>query len=155
MKQNFEKLIQDFCKLCDIADHRAVLNGAPVAVDEVNFSITYNEIAAPDRVCVFGDFGAVPAGQKLKVYQALLESNLYSYENDTAVFTLSPESGHVICASRFLLQPLSAEELRGVVTLMSQKAKEWRAHSFEGHRAPGTAVRRGSDQAASLPATRT
>ena len=126
MKNDFEKLVQNFCQLCGIADSASVAKGAAVNVDDVVFSIVYNEESAPDRVQLFCDYGTVPKGQEEASYRALLEANLVAYDSDTAVFSLSPETRHVICASRFALQSFGAEELRGVMAFFSQKAKEWR-----------------------------
>ena len=46
------------------------------------------------------------------------------------MFAVSPESGRVICATRFRLEHLHADELLGVMTLLSSKARQWREHFF-------------------------
>lgn len=130
MQKDFERLIQDFCRLCSIADTERVAKGAAVEVDDVAFSIVYDESSAPDRLHLFCDYGEVPKGQEEATYRALLETNLVVYGSDTAVFSLSPETGRVVCATRFALQNFRAEELRGVMTYMSQSAKEWRQNDF-------------------------
>lgn len=130
MNHKFEDLIKDFCRLCGIADIASVAAGAAIDVDGVHFSIAYAE-ALPDRLCVFCDYGEVPEGREKEVYRALLETNLFVYPDDTAVFSVSPETGRVICATRFRLDPLRAEELRDIMTSLSQKAREWRVHFFD------------------------
>lgn len=131
MKKDYEKLVEDFCRLCGVDEVQQVTTGEAVDVDDVNFSLSYDEKAAADRVSVYCDYGPVPEGREAEVYRALLETNLFIYASDSAVFSLSPETGRVVCATRFALKPLSAEELRGVMTFLSQKAKEWRQHYFD------------------------
>ena len=130
MKTTFENLMKDFCRLCGIAESASVAAGAAIDVDSVHFSVAHDE-ALPDRLCVFCDYGEVPEGREKDVYRALLETNLFVYPGDAAVFSLSPESGRVICATRFLLDPLRAEELRDVMVSLSRKAREWRVHFFD------------------------
>lgn len=131
MKEKFEKLVQDFCKLCAVAEASDVAAGAPVAVDGVNFSLVYSEKTAPDRVMVFCDYGHPPEDRKAVVYRALLEANLFVYNTDTAVFSVSPEHGNVICASRFMLEGLRGEQLRDILAQMSHSAKAWREHYLD------------------------
>lgn len=134
MKKMYETLIADFCALTGVVDPTqiaALINGNAVEIDGVDFSLAYSETEAPDRLMIFCDYGAIPQGEELEVYRALLEANLFTYSSDSAVFATIPGSNHVLCAHRFALNGLNAEALRGIVGFISERARDWRHTHFD------------------------
>ena len=134
MKKIYETLIADFCALTGIVDPTqiaALINGNAIEIDNVDFSLAYSETEAPDRIMIFCDYGAIPQGEELRVYRALLEANLFTYSSDTAVFAAITGSNHVLCANRFALNGLNAEELRGILGFISERARNWRHTHFD------------------------
>lgn len=134
MKKIYETLIADFCALTGIVDPAqitALINGNAIEIDHIDFSLAYSETEAPDRIMIFCDYGAIPQGKELEVYRALLEANLFTFSSDSAVFAAIPESNHVLCANRFALNGLNAEELRGILGFMSERARVWRHTHFD------------------------
>lgn len=134
MQQQYVQLIDSFCKLVgvkELADIAAVVDGAAIDIDDIRFTFAYHAISAPNRLMVFCDLGEVPEQHKTKVYRALLETNLYLYEADAAVYSIMPESGRALCATRFMLDQLKVEELRSIVTLLAQRAHDWRRSHFD------------------------
>lgn len=134
MQQQYVRLIESFCALLSITDSAAmtsVVQGGAIDIDDVRFSFAYSATNAPDRLLVFCDYGAVPEQQQAKVYRSLLETNLFLYDSDAAVYSVMPDSGRVLCATRFMLQALKPEELRSIVTLLAQRATDWRRSHFD------------------------
>lgn len=151
MKELFENLVQDFCKLCDIKDAASIAAGAPVDIDGVIFCLAYKDLA-PDRIMIFCDYGPAPKGREAQAYRSLLETNLCVYETDSAVFSVTPEKGNVICAARFALKSLEAEDLRGVLTHMSRMATDWRRHHLDPEKPVMPSSMQGSGMAGKLAA---
>ena len=134
MKKFYEALIADFCALTGVVDPTqiaALINGNAVEIDGVDFFLGYSETEAPDRIMIFCDYGAIPQGEELEVHRALLEANLFTYSSDSAVFATLPGSNHVLCANRFALNGLNAEELRGILGFISERARYWRHTHFD------------------------
>jgi hypothetical protein len=134
MKALYSTLIGDFCKLVGIAeagDIEALAAGRPVEIDDISFTFGYDEEQAPDRLMVFCDYGPVPEKEQAKVYRALLETNLFLYESDSAVFSVMPQTGRALCATRFQLAALRGDELRSILVYLAQCAHAWRRGHFD------------------------
>ncbi len=153
MTPHYLNLVKAFCKLAGVAeaDVDALAQGGPIEINGVGFTFGHNEVNAPDRMLVFCDYGPVPEGAQAKSYRALLETNLFLFESDTAVFSIMPESGRALCAVRFMLEPLRADELRAILVFLAQRALDWRRTHFDvGIPAADTAAAHGNPMAASL-----
>lgn len=134
MQAHYDKLIGDFCTLINVADPAEIAalgKGRPIDIDDITFTFGYNEAQAPDRLLVFCDFGPVPQDSQAAVYRALLETNLYLYENDLAVFSILPNTGRALCATRFSVAGMGGQELLGMVTYLAERAHEWRRSHFD------------------------
>jgi hypothetical protein len=125
-KQQYEQLIHQLCNLCQIKGAQGILEGGPVAVNDVVFSLAHHEQVSPDTLLVYCDFGAVEAGREAQAYRALLETNLLMYAGNGPIYTLSPATGRVVFANRYRLGGMDAVMLRSILAHLAAKAMDWR-----------------------------
>jgi len=139
MQAQYTSLIHQFCTLVGVhgaGDIDALANGHPLEIDGIGFTFGHDPQQAPDRLLVFCDYGPVPKTLEAKVYRALLETNLFLYESDGGVFSILPDTGRALCATRFQLSTLRAEELRSILVYLSGRAHAWRHSHFDVALAP-------------------
>ncbi|MBP1313275.1 CesT family type III secretion system chaperone [Herbaspirillum huttiense F1] len=129
-RQHYEQLIHQLCNLCQIKGAQGILEGGPVAVNDVVFSLAHHEQLSPDTLLVYCDFGAVEAGREAQAYRALLETNLLMYAGNGPIYTLSPATGRVVFANRYRLGGMDAAMLRSILAHLAAKAMDWRKDQF-------------------------
>ncbi|ALU89651.1 hypothetical protein Hrubri_2466 [Herbaspirillum rubrisubalbicans M1] len=129
-KQHYEQLIQQLCNLCQIKGAQGILEGGPVAVNDVVFSLAHHEQLSPDTLLVYCDFGAVEVGREAQAYRALLETNLLMYAGNGPMYTLSPATGRIVFANRYRLSGMDAVTLRSILAHLAAKAMDWRKDQF-------------------------
>ncbi|HEX6705246.1 MAG TPA: CesT family type III secretion system chaperone [Albitalea sp.] len=134
----FEQLVKDFCTLCNMEEPERILQGGPIAVDDIVFSLIYSETVNPDLIFIYGDFGDLPTGKEQAALRALLEANLYLYTGNGPVFAMSTDTGRVVSAQHQRLVDIKAADLRSALVKLADQAKLWRQHHFLGDsRKPG------------------
>lgn len=126
----FEQLVRDFCRLCGMEEPERILQGGPIAVDDVVFSLVYSDAVNPDLCFIYCDFGELPAGKEAPAMKALLEANLYLHTGSGPVFAVSADSGRVVAADHRRVVDVKAADLRGALVKLSEQAKLWRTHHF-------------------------
>ena len=126
----FEQLVKDFCSLCGMGEPERILQGGPIAVDDIVFSLVYSETVNRELVYIYCDFGDMPKGRELEAHKALLEANLYLHTGGGPVFAISVETGRVVSADHRRLAGLKAEDLRAALVKSADQAKQWRQHHF-------------------------
>ncbi|MDB5765074.1 MAG: hypothetical protein JWQ21_4069 [Herminiimonas sp.] len=129
-RKYFEKLIEEFCALGEVEGASGIVQGGPVAVNGVVFSLIYNEAVQKDVMFVYCDFGAAAIGREAEVYRALLETNLLLYPVNGPMYTVSPETGRVVFVNRYWLEHLNPQGLGNILAHLSDKAKNWREDQF-------------------------
>jgi hypothetical protein len=126
----FAQLVKDFCTLCGMEEPERILQGGPIAVDDIVFSLVYSESVNPDLVFIYCDFGELPRGRETEAGKALLEANLYLHTGGGPVFAISVETGRVVSADHRRLVDTKAEALRALLVKSADQAKQWRQHHF-------------------------
>jgi hypothetical protein len=150
----FEQLVRDFCKLCGMEEPERILQGGPIAVDDIVFSLVYSETVNAERCFIYCDFGELPKGQEAPAMRALLEANLYLHTGSGPVFAMSNDTGRVVAADHRRLSELKAADLRSALVKLADQAKLWRQHHFltpadaAGAARAGAPVRAGAQAAA-------
>ncbi|WP_136417434.1 CesT family type III secretion system chaperone [Herbaspirillum sp. ST 5-3] len=122
----YTKLIEDFCADCGM-DPALLMDGGPIGIDGVNFSLVFNESVDPDLLFIYCVFGEIEAGKGLEVYRNLLKTNMYLYDGAGPVFTLCSLTGRVILARHCRLDQLGVKELSEILTTDTTQAKTWQA----------------------------
>jgi hypothetical protein len=139
--------IRALCKLLGLQDPNSIVEGAPLAVGDVMFSLLYGAQANPNAIIGYCDFGEIPPGKEAQVYQSLLSNNFVMYDGKGPCFAISPGTGRVILAMHYDLGKLAPESLLDSLTKVATCAREWRTHQFLTPRAtfPGAATARGGN----------
>lgn len=132
-KQHYEELIHGLCALCEIQGAQGILEGGPLAVNDVVFSLSCNEEVAANTLLVYCDFGAVEAGREAEAYRALLETNMLMYAANGPMYTLSPATGRVVFANHYPLAGMEPKMLRTILAHLAAKAMDWRKDQFLDH----------------------
>lgn len=147
-KQHYEELIHALCALCEVQGAQGILEGGPLALNDVVFSLAYNEKIDANALLVYCDFGAVEAGREAEAYRALLETNLLMYAANGPMYTLSPATGRVVFANHYPLAGMEPKMLRTILAHLAAKAMDWRKDQFldnpplRRNNAPGGGMRR-------------
>ena len=124
--QEFARLIEGFCEHCGLDEPERILQGGPVSVDDIVFSLIYSEQVDPDLLFLYTDYGEVPHGREAEVYRALLEMDLHLYTGRGPALTLSSESGRVVRADHCRLAEIKPQTLYAVMVKVAAEAKSWR-----------------------------
>jgi hypothetical protein len=138
MKQAFENLIHRFCELYGPDDPERVIQGGPVTVSQVVFSLIYSEAVDPQLLFVYSDYGEVPRGRKLEIYRALLQANLHLYTGRGPILALSTDGLRVVRADHCRLAGLQPQALHAMLTGLAASAKAWRGDPLARKAIAGT-----------------
>lgn len=129
-KQHYQELIHGLCALCEIQGAQGILEGGPLAVNDVVFSLAYNEEIDANALLVYCDFGAVEAGREADGYRALLETNMLMYAANGPMYALSPATGRIVFANHYPLKGMEPTMLRTILAHLAAKAMDWRKDQF-------------------------
>ncbi|WP_334190564.1 CesT family type III secretion system chaperone [Noviherbaspirillum sp.] len=129
-RSDYDKLIMDFCSVCQMEGADSILAGGPVSINDVTFSLNYSEELEENLVLIFCDFGLPAAGREAEVYRALMETNLLLYMLNGPLFSISPDTGRVLFVNRCWLQQLTPVKLRDLLVQFATQAKDWRTHQL-------------------------
>ncbi len=124
--QLYERVIRDLCKLSNIQDSKSIINGGPVAVSGVVFSLHPGTGPNEGDLLLYCDFGEMSKGHEAEVSRSLLETNLLMYAANGPMYAVSPQSGRVIRQQRYALANMKVEALRDTLALLAATANEWR-----------------------------
>ncbi|WP_034302077.1 CesT family type III secretion system chaperone [Herbaspirillum sp. RV1423] len=125
-KQLYEKLIHDLCEISQNKNPKSIIDGGPVSVNDVVFSIHPGTEMNEGTLLVYCDFGEIFKGREAEVSRMLLEANLLMYAANGPMYAISPLSGRVIYQHRYAIDALTGKSLRDALVFVAAKAKEWR-----------------------------
>jgi hypothetical protein len=136
MQERYIELIQAFAEHIGLESAATLLNEGGVEIDGILCSFDYLPQTPQGKLVAYCDFGPVPDEQSERICRRLLEVNLYLLATqDTTtgahgVFTLSPETGHVLLAQTRSLENLDAAQLYAAVGNLCDLAKTWQKEHF-------------------------
>lgn len=130
MRNQFDRLVADFTQTVHLPDTDHVAQGGVFAVDDIPFSLIYNEAADMGRFFVYADFGKPPADKERDAYGELLQHNFMEFAGKGAMYTISPASAHVVYIEPFALESTSGERLANALATIAAQAHDWRATCF-------------------------
>lgn len=129
-RHRYTNLIEEFCKLSRLAGPAAIMQGGPVEVNGINFSLIHSDKINPDLMFIYCDFGDPPAGRDSEVYRLLLKQNLLFYKGKGPVFTISPDTERILLAQHESLNDITPDALLHRLTQLSRQAQSWRKDPF-------------------------
>ncbi|HEX6705259.1 MAG TPA: CesT family type III secretion system chaperone [Albitalea sp.] len=129
MKDKYRTLIEGVCRKGGISDPEVVLERGHLAVNGISFTLLHAELADPDLVLIYCDFGELPRDRREQALQRLLEVNLYLYGGAGPGFSFNKDSGHVLLMAQVRLPGATVDSVLTALGALAAYAKEWR----EGH----------------------
>ena len=138
-KDRYWQLLNEFCDLTGSGTAEDILRGAGIEASGVQCSVDYRDHPTHPQLLLYCDFGALPEKEALPAAQRLLEANLYLFSTQEpgfsaqGVFTISPDTGHVLLSEAYPLENMSAVYLHEVLQGVAELAKNWRKDYFLTH----------------------
>ena len=126
MSTKFSTLVSDYCREVGIEATDAILQGAPITVNNVVFALLHDPSVHPDVAQVYSDLGPVPKGQKKKVYQTLLSMNAKLHPPSGQAFMVSPATDRILLGRSFSLDTTTGRDLDWMLDTMSKEALDMR-----------------------------
>jgi hypothetical protein len=112
-------------------DHpESLLRGEAISIDGVLCSLRYDARVNPHLVFAYCDFGEFPEERVVDVFRVLLEANFQLHVGSGPIFTVSPETGHVLLVKSYRLGEMTAEKLRAELVKYTKRARAWQTHYF-------------------------
>jgi hypothetical protein len=125
--KKFCELIDDVCHVAKIPHAQSLYESADLDVDQIKFTLRDGSGNVDEAVAFYCQFGSLPPQvSRADALQRLLELNLAMFGVYTPVFSVNPESNHVLLMARIPMQDLSGEKLLNILAKYAAKAKEWR-----------------------------
>lgn len=124
----YRKLIADFGRLVGLEHEiKTVCRTGSISCNEVAFTLL-PAAGQAGAVTVYTNFGDVPAALETQVYRRLLEVNLFLPLAHGPRWCVDADNGQVVFA--FQCQPLSAQQLLGILEQAAAQARTWRQTYF-------------------------
>jgi hypothetical protein len=124
------ELIKSLCKLHQLDDPAGILDGKPLEIDTVKFTVMHDLDESPDQLTIYTEYGGMPKDRTLAAYAALMQMNLHLHRSGSGVFAESERTGKILLAERFPLLILTPEALSDLLIKGAADAKRWRTHYF-------------------------
>lgn len=129
-KAAFASLVCDLCILWSLDQPESLWRGEAISINGVLCSLRYDARVNPDLVFAYCDFGALPEERIVDVYRVLLEANFQMYAGRGPVFSVSPETRHVLLVISYRLDEITPERLRAELIKYTNRARAWQVHYF-------------------------
>ncbi len=129
--EKFRSLIIQYCELVEIEQPSLILEGCPLIVDDVVFSVLYDEEKAPDYISVYCDFGELPKPLEQGIDRMILTANSLLYMTQGSCLARSPKNGHVVLAINVDLEDLSAQSFRGMLEDIKQTVQQCKKNTLD------------------------
>jgi Tir chaperone protein (CesT) family len=123
-----EPLLRQLCEAVGFNDVDGVIERRLIEVE--GFECSFDTPAADaGALYLLINFGLPMAGRTLKVFRAMLESNLLVYAQDQAQLGIDPETGTVLLIVRvFLGDDIDGAWLADTITHYCEHGRYWRDH---------------------------
>lgn len=133
MHNQFYSLMQGYAKLVGLEEIGRVIDGHPIKVNGVLFSLVFDPQKDSTALFVYGDLGVLSTQHRLEDESALLAANTVFYPDLGACVAISPVNGHAILCLNLTLEELTPEALRQHLFSAAAAVKTWRSreHSIQ------------------------
>ena len=114
-----------YATLTGLAQVGTVIEGRPLRVNDVLFSLVFDPKKDPDCVFIYGDLGVISEQQRVEQESALLAANMDFYADYGACVAISPTNGHAILCLNAPLDTLTPQGLHDRLKSAAMVAKAW------------------------------
>jgi hypothetical protein len=128
-KTAFQALARDLRRQLQLQDDPGA-DAVNLVVEGVPFTLSCGPEWGEDRLLFLSDFGPVPAGDRARMLERVLETNLYMFGPDAPTFSINPGTGHLVLMGLLPLQGLTAQALLDALPCYTLSAHQWRANGF-------------------------
>lgn len=126
MHNQFYSLMQGYAKLCGLQEVGRVIDGHPIQVNGVLFSLVFDPKKDENTLFVYGDLGVLSGTQREADERALLATNASLYPDLGACVAISPVNDHAILCLTLALPTLTPERLNAQLLSAAEAVKAWR-----------------------------
>lgn len=128
-KTAFRTLAQDLRKQLQLQD-AADPDSVNLLVEGVPFTLTCNPLWGEDHLLFVCDFGPLPTGDRVRMLERVLETNLYMFGPNAPTFSINPGTRHLVLMGLLPLQGLTAQALLDALPFYALSAHQWGATGF-------------------------
>lgn len=128
-KTTFQTLARDLRQQLQLQDD-PLADAVNLVVEDIPFTLTCGPQWGEDRLLFLADFGPMPAGDRARMLERVLETNLYMFGPDAPTFSIDPASRHLVLMGLLPLQGLTAQALLDALPCYALSAHQWRANGF-------------------------
>lgn len=129
MSQNkFQSLLMQYGRSVGMGQSAdLILEGHPIEVDGVIFSLDYRPLETPSYFTVYCDLGVLSNIDTVEVQRALLRMNMTLYMTQGLCLTVSPvKKGHAIFSFNLVLADVTAKTFCATLESMAKFSIAWR-----------------------------
>jgi hypothetical protein len=128
---NFYDLLEDICRLANIAEPDRFREKAQLVIDGTTFSLLDSADFEAGTIAYFCDFGPVPdTADRADILLRLLQRNLLMAGVRTPSFAMNYETGMVQLIGRSSLKEVDAITLLNAFAQYAKQAAQWRQTYF-------------------------
>jgi len=136
----FRALAQDLRRQLQLQDSGDA-DAVNLVVEGVPFTLTCDTEWGEDYMLFVCDFGPVPPGDRARMLERVLETNLYMFGPHAPTFSINPGTRHLVLMRLLPLQGLTAQALLDALPCYALSAHQWAQTGFiEEAPEPGAAA---------------
>jgi hypothetical protein len=128
-KTAFRALAQDLRRQLQLPDNGDA-DTVNLLVEGVPFTLTCGTEWGGDHVLFVCDFGPVPPGDRARMLERVLETNLYMFGPQAPTFSINPGTRHLVLMGLLPLQGLTARALLDALPCYALSAHQWCQNGF-------------------------
>jgi hypothetical protein len=126
LHNQFYLLMQGYARLVGLNDVGRVIDGHPIKVNDVLFSLVFDPKKDPTVLFIYGDLGVFSVSHRQEEEGVLLASNMMFYPDFGACVSVSPVNDQAILCLKAALADLTPELLHQRLLSAVDLVKEWR-----------------------------
>lgn len=136
----FQALAQDLRRQLQLQDGDG--DAVNLLVEGVPFTLTCRPEWGDEHLLFVCDFGPAPPGDRARMLERVLETNLYMFGPNAPTFSINPGTRHLVLMGLLPLQGLTAQGLLDALPCYALSAHQWRGNGFIEAPEPEVADRR-------------
>ncbi|MEJ2044534.1 MAG: CesT family type III secretion system chaperone [Reinekea sp.] len=110
-QSKFVELIQELCLTMDIAQADQVLDGSPVCINNVSFSVIHDPIQSQERLYLYGSLGIDALKDNPEAQRALLGINQDLFLEYGMCLAITPTDNKLIICHGLSMESLTAKDI--------------------------------------------
>ncbi|MBD8200705.1 CesT family type III secretion system chaperone [Pseudomonas viridiflava] len=139
-EEQYKTLINEICALSLISSPERFYESANFKIDDVDFTLQYQNREQCRAVLIYGDMGPLPERNRDQSLLALMDTNFHLFSGaHSPVFSFNAQTGRVLLMGSVALEMASAEGILLLMKSFAELAGQWRQHGFIAKAAGDTA----------------